>query len=73
MDGGCHIDVKPDSREVESQVCVDEQAGAGGRGVVAILRRNILLEGLKFKLKSRDLSIDRKYNCSKLETVSYGG
>ncbi len=37
VDRRCHVNVEPDSWEVEAQVGVDEEAGAGRLGVAAIL------------------------------------
>jgi hypothetical protein len=39
MNGIGHVDVKPDSGIIESQVCIDEQSGARGCGVTAILKK----------------------------------
>ena len=39
MDGGGHVNVKPHSGIVESQVGTDEKTGTGGKGVAPVGHR----------------------------------
>ncbi len=53
MNGIGHVDVEPDSGIIESQVCIDEQSGARGRGVTAILKK-IFKTFLHFLMSGHD-------------------